>query len=197
MTLIIKKYQLNDFYGRWREKANAYNADSLSDNFDKFFTLFVIYNRIYNVVVVILNDQGELDNLRKQGKIQKNKKEPDDNKAATVCVAHFLRHELQQIVDANNYSITEFKNIIANHVFNIDLKYGQPQRNKDLALLHGLESGNNVLTVEALLTILYKIRCNVFHAEKGYNEEQKMILAPANVCLQNMVDRLIQQVNQA
>jgi hypothetical protein len=194
MTLVIKKNQLDEFYTRWRAKSDDYNSDELSDYFDKFFTLFVIYNRIYNVVVSILNEQGQLDVLRQQGKIDKRKKEPDDNKAATICVAHFLRDDLPAIVADNQNRIDEFKKIIRERLFNIDLKYGQPQRQKDLDLLTGLESNNNLTIVESLLKILYKIRCNVFHAEKGYNDEQRIILEPCNNCLQDLVEKLILKV---
>lgn len=195
MTLIVKKHQLHQFYARWRQKATAYQSDSLADHFDKFFTLYVIYNRIYNVIVAMLSEDGQLDVLRQQGKIDKRKKEPDDNKAATICVAHFLRQDLPQVITANAKSIEDLKSIIHDRLFNIDLRYGQPQRNKDLALLAGLESNNHILIVEALLTILYKIRCNVFHAEKGYNDEQILILEPCNNCLLDLVDRLIQKID--
>lgn len=197
MTLKVKKHQLDQFYGRWREKANEYNSDDLSNYFDKFFTLFVVYNRIYNVVVAILNEKGELDTLKQQGKIDKRKIEPYDNKAATICVAHFLHGDLQAIIEKNQNQIEEFKNIIRNQRFYIDLKHGHPQREKDLDLLRGLESSDNLLIVESLLKILYKIRCNIFHAEKGYNNEQRLILEPANNCIQNLIDRLIIKVRES
>ena len=195
MTLVIKKQQLEQFYERWRNKVNEYKSDELSNYFDKFFTLFVIYNRIYNVVVAILHQKNELIILKHQGKIDK-KNPPDDNKSATVCVAYFLREDLISIISDNQNQIEEFKNIIKNERFNIDLNYGKPQPQKDLNLLHGLESNDNLLIVESLLMILYKLRCNVFHAEKGYNNDQKLILGPANYCLQNLVDRLIIKVTE-
>lgn len=197
MTLVIKKTQLEEFHLRWREKANEYNSDELSDYFDRFFTLFVIYNRIYNVVVSILHEQGQLDVLRQQGKIDRRKREPDDNKAATICVAHFLRDDLQAIITDNQGRIEKFKTIIRERQFNIDLKYGQPQRQKDLDLLAGLESNDNLTIVESLLKILYKIRCNVFHAEKGFNDEQRIILDPCNTCLQDLVEKLIIKVRES
>ena len=197
MTLKVKKHQLDQFYRRWRNKANEYNSNDLIDYFDKFFTLFVVYNRIYNVVVAILNEKGELDTLKQQGKIDKRKIEPYDNKAATICVAHFLRGDLQAIIEENQNQIEEFKNIIKNQLFYIDLNHGHPQRKRDLDLLHGLESDDNLLIVESLLKILYKIRCNIFHGEKGYNNEQRLILEPANNCIQNLIDRLIIKVRES
>jgi hypothetical protein len=74
------------------------------------------------------------------------------------------------------------------------LKNCQPQRNKDFELKNGLESDEAEIIVESLLVILYKMRCNVFHAEKGFNDSQKYILAPANICLNYLVEKLIVKV---
>ena len=191
MTLVVKKRELQDFHERWYQKAQEYNSDELADYFDKFFSLFVIYNRIYNVVVAILNEQGELDTLRRAGKIVE---QPGDGKSATVCIAYFLRNDLNQIINDNNEAIGTFKFILEEKLFNIDLDYGQPQPQKDKKLLNGLNSTDSLTKVEALLKILYKIRCNVFHAEKGYNEDQKLILEPCNNCLDYLVRLLITKI---
>ncbi len=193
MNLAIIQNELNEFYQRWKTKANGYNSGLLEDYFDRFFTLFVIYNRIYNVVTVILAEQGELEILKENGKIKKKEK-IDDNKAATVCVAHFLREELNEIIAENQSQIDEFIFIIKERLFNIDLKNGKPQKNKDFELKNGLESDEAEIIVESLLIILYKMRCNVFHAEKGFNNSQIRILEPANICLNNLVERLIVKV---
>jgi hypothetical protein len=36
-----------DFYHNWQSKAAAYSDEDLRSAFDKFFTLFVLYNRLY------------------------------------------------------------------------------------------------------------------------------------------------------
>jgi hypothetical protein len=196
MTLAIKKIELQEFSERWFAKAAEYKGDELSNYFDKFFTLFVIYNRMYNVVVAILDEQGEIKVLKDLNKIEKRHREPPDNKAATVCVAHFLRDELGAIIDENTKSIEDFKVIIDKNLFNIDLYYGQPQPEKDRQLLKGLNSKSPLTIVESLLIILYKIRCNVFHAEKGYNQHQKIILDPANSCIYNLSQKLSTRIQE-
>lgn len=193
MNLVIIQHELKEFYQRWKTKADGHDSESLADYFDRFFTLFVIYNRIYNVVNVILAEQGELKILKETGKIKK-KNNTDDNQAATICIAHFLREELNEIVAENQVQIDEFIYIIKERLFNIVLKNGKPQRHEDLELENGLESDDAVLIVESLLIILYKMRCNVFHAEKGFNNSQIRILEPANICLNNLVERLIVKV---
>jgi hypothetical protein len=193
MSLDIKKHELTEFYQRWRSKARDYKSDSLVDYFDKFFTLYVIFNRIYSVALAVLHEKGQLNDLVELGKIEKLKKNKlvDDNVAATICIAYFLREDLAEIVAENKSEIEEFDLLIDKHIFNIDLFYGKPQRDKDLELLKGLRSNNELEVVESLLKILYNIRCNVFHAEKGYNNEQKFVLGPCNNTLERLVDRLI------
>jgi hypothetical protein len=192
MSLDIKKHELNEFYHRWRIKSRDYKADSLVDYFDKFFTLYVIFNRIYSVAIAVLHETGQLNDLVELGKIEKLKKNRlvDDNVAATTCIAYFLKEELGDVVADNKSEIEEFDLLIDQHIFNFDLFYGKPQRNKDLELLEGLRSKNEFEKVESLLRILYNVRCNVFHAEKGYNNEQKFVLGPCNNVLERLVDRL-------
>ena len=50
MTLIISKLEFEEFYKRWDIKAKEYSLNNLSDYFDKFFTLYVIFNRAYNIM---------------------------------------------------------------------------------------------------------------------------------------------------
>ncbi len=120
MNLVIIQHELKEFYQRWKTKANGHNSGSLEDYFDSFFTFFVIYNRIYTVVTVILAEQGELEILKEKGKIKKKEK-IDDNKAAKVCVAHFLREELNEIIAENQSQIDEFIFIIKERLFNMSI----------------------------------------------------------------------------
>ena len=44
---IVISSELQNFYTRWLWKAEEYQSDNLQDCFDRFFTLFVAYNRLY------------------------------------------------------------------------------------------------------------------------------------------------------
>ncbi|QNF33610.1 hypothetical protein HUW51_13090 [Adhaeribacter swui] len=89
--IVIKIFELQQFYERWNEKLNSYTTQNLNDVFDKFFSLFVIYNRVYNVVEVILNEEGKLVELKSLGLIDKKRKKVLDNQAATICIAYYLK----------------------------------------------------------------------------------------------------------
>ncbi|MFT3894056.1 MAG: hypothetical protein QM730_20695 [Anaerolineales bacterium] len=57
-----KKQALREFYIRWDEKASAYDGNNLSECFDKFFSQFVIYNRLYvEAAKILLKEDPEID----------------------------------------------------------------------------------------------------------------------------------------
>ena len=41
------KQEINDFCNNWLQKANNIDSSNLQGAFDKFFTLYVVYNRLY------------------------------------------------------------------------------------------------------------------------------------------------------
>jgi len=53
----------NDFYTRWTEKANSIEPDSISDYIDKYVTLFIIYNSLYNAIPSKLAAAGQTGNF--------------------------------------------------------------------------------------------------------------------------------------
>jgi hypothetical protein len=192
--IVLKIFELEQFYNRWKAKQNSYLSEDLKDLFDKFFTAFVIFNRIYNVVEVVLNESGDLDKLKDLGLIDKKRKKVLDNQASTVCIAFYLRDKSAQIISDLATETTILKQIIESERFYIDLYYGKPQKAKDLELLHGLISRDTFEQLKSLLLILYNLRCNLFHGEKGYYPDQTEILKPSINCLTKINDVLINKL---
>jgi hypothetical protein len=72
-------FEFTEFVRNWERKANEYDTSDLGNCFDKFFTLYVAFNRIYAEATFT---------LARNGKIQLNNDRPfPDKKAAT---AYFL-----------------------------------------------------------------------------------------------------------
>ena len=63
---------------------------------------------------------------------------------------------------------------------------GNRQPEKDGELLRDLESQNSDKRAKAILEVLYSIRCNIFHAHKGFQEVQQELL--------NSVIRILRKV---
>lgn len=187
------KYELKDFYDRWVIKCNSYE-DSLSDLFDKYFSLFVIYNRLYNEITAIFENNGTLDILREDGSIDKKPKRVRDNKAATVCVAKYLSENENTVISTLYDEIAAFTEILQKGSFNIVLYNGIPQKERDKNLLKNLENSNNYLNLLGLLGILYNLRCNLFHGQKQFSEIQKMVMIPAVTAMEKINKTLIQKM---
>lgn len=77
--------EFRSFYLRWHRKADDYDAQHLGGAFDRFFTLFVVYNRLYA--------QATFELARQPGSgvhIDPNGFFPD-GKAAKKYVGQFLK----------------------------------------------------------------------------------------------------------
>src|SRR5688572_24166509 len=94
--------KLMDFCERWMIKASSYGTDSLSDCFDKFFTLFVVYNALYDDVS---------KKMFAGNKISKNKL--TDRKSATENAPGFIGHSfLAKSLKENVYTELAIQKIV-------------------------------------------------------------------------------------
>ncbi len=180
------------FCNNWLGKAKLYTEDNLEHNFDKFFTLFVVYNRLYAEVTFKLSRKGEI-NLEKRTTFP-------DAQAAKDYVEKYLKSSFinTEITKDENCTkaLASLKEIIRNKIFwiKLDMVTGEPDPEKDKVLLNDLESNYTSKKVKAILDIIYSIRCNVFHAQKGYDEDQKVILRSINILLKKIIDLLFEKL---
>ncbi len=159
-----------DFYTNWTEKANGIVGDDLSNVYDKYVTLFVIYNNLYNQIP---------DKLISEGIVVPNK--IYDNKAATEMVVQYLgANALLTELASNNLvvDIVAIINLIDQEDFHIKINHGQYDRNEDLKILSDLKSVNEQKKAIAVLKVVYHVRCNIFHGSKDFREHQRLIVEP-------------------
>ncbi len=179
-TIFMTTIQFDLFYQNWLAKADNYGNDDLADQFDKFISLYVVFNSLYMEVVNALSAAGE-----------KMPKDYKDKKAATDYVYNYLKSKFylenllndQESVD----SLTSICDIIENKRFNIILDLGEPRRDLDLELLSYLRSNSSQEKAKAILSLLYHIRCNMFHGQKGFEERQRELLTPVILLLRKTV----------
>lgn len=176
------------FYKSWLQKADQYGDADLKQCFDKFFTLFVVYNRLYAEATFTLARKGRI-NLA-------NRSSFPDSKAAKYYVQQYLgsANLLSKLEDndESKQAIETIGNLIEDRIFNIklDMMTGSSQREADLKLLESLNSTNKLQRAHAILDIIYSIRCNMFHGHKGFTEIQVDILRPTIVILENIIKAL-------
>jgi len=86
-----------EFVKRWIAKADATALDNLAGYFDKFTTLFTIYNKLYSEAAFVLNREGAIK-LNAKAHIP-------DAKSATNYIAVFLGEaEMKRLLDHNECS---------------------------------------------------------------------------------------------
>lgn len=178
-----------EFYTNWLGKADSYIGTSLSDHFDRFITLYVVYNSLYMCIV---------ENFVSTNRI--SSKDFNDKSAATDYVIQFLksRYYIDNLISKqdNIININEIIRRILSEEFHIILDWGNPQRHLDLELLKSLNSNNKNKKAKAILSLFYHVRCNMFHAHKSFEDRQQNLLIPINVLLRNTIEIIYSKLDK-
>lgn len=184
--------EFENFCTNWLEKADAY-GNSNHDHFDRFFTQFVVFNRVYAEATFRLAQQGI---IRIPGD------RFPDGKGAKEYILKFIGAQDYIAALGNSQrsteAITNVVDLIRQGRFSIrlDMVHGTPQRGKDIQLMQDLLSPNAQIKGTAVLTFLYSIRCNTFHGRKDFNPVQTLILAPTNVLLRETIEIALAQLRK-
>jgi hypothetical protein len=174
-----------DFYTRWLQKADNINNGDIASLIDKYITLFIGYNFLYNIVPV-----------KKAQETGNQREEVRDRAGATTFTINFIGAEAisKYLTDHGLDAQVEGLANAMPH-FNIDLNKGTPQPKRDKALVKGLRSADADTKILALMKTLYSIRCNIVHGEKGLHQYQEMLLLPAIQLLRALVPLVYNRVN--
>ncbi|MFD2966290.1 hypothetical protein [Sphingobacterium bambusae] len=175
----------DDFYHRWLQKANHVNGHDVADLIDEYVSLFIVYNFLYNIVPA--------ERYRREGVRREYVK---DMERATAHMVGFVGAKaMANHLDAQglNVGIKELADAMPH--FNIVLDKGRPRKLQDERLILELTS-DDALKMLAVMKILYHIRCNIVHGEKGLYQYQELLLLPALTLLRAIVvylhDRLLE-----
>jgi hypothetical protein len=179
--------ELSRFVSNWLAKADAIQLKSLEDYFDKFFTLYVVYNRLYAEVTFDLDRRRQIN--------ISNKKSFPDREAATNYVLKVVGStKLITSVTGDSdcaQALREIEQLIEGGKFSIKLNIitGCRQPDEDQNLLSRLRSSTNKSArAQAILDLVYSVRCNTFHGHKGFDEIQIQILGPVIVLLKKIIE---------
>jgi len=174
-----------EFYENWIIKANEYSENVLRDIFDKYLTLFVIYNCEYNLIASETMKKGIFDRY-----------------AATESIVKFLGADyfLYKMKEKGlNIEIERIIELMETNSFNIKLNRGMSFRANDLTIIEKLRSDNEKVKAIAILEVIYFVRCNLIHGHKQYAEYQQELLLPLVRILNELVtmcrDRIVSKVN--
>lgn len=180
------------FCNSWLAKADSYGGDELNDYYNKAFSLFTLYNRLYAEATFTLARDGQIT-------LPNNKPFPD-GRGAKEYGPQFIGYDtLMQVLnddDSCRTAINTLIHLIENEVFYIKLSmpHGDRQREKDEKLLQELKSSGTKTKITAILDFIYSVRCNMFHGNKGFNPIQIQLLNPMTVVLRKIIVTLFDKL---
>jgi CRISPR/Cas system CMR-associated protein Cmr5 small subunit len=174
------------FVTDWLEKADQIKLNSLATYFDKFFTLYVAYNRLYAEITFTLSRNGQIN--------ISDKTSFPDKKAATAYILQFMGagNFISEITKDENSlkALEEIIRLIQEEHFYIklDMITGKRHPECDIELLKDLENDNKGIKGRAILQTFYSIRCNMFHGHKGFEKVQIGLLQPTMILLRKTIN---------
>lgn len=177
--------EFEQFCHRWRHKASHYAGVETADWFDKFFTLWVLFNALYTEVAWRTGKQGLSDDTAAQ-----------DNLLHYLGATQFigtLRADPAVVA-----ALIEIQEFLHSHVyyFKLDRRTGARQPDEDERILSGLQSNAKNDQGKSILEALYCIRCNMFHGHKAFDPMQVELLRPMIVLLEKTIDITQQHLEQ-
>lgn len=187
---------------RWIKKAEQYNEviqassdckEKCEALIDKFFTLYVVYNALYNEVHAI---------LEREKKIPTNKRRTEKEKAVENVILFVTAEKLFSKISedpAACRSMTKIEEIMEEGINSRRNRYGDLRicynsngiydEDEDRKLQSKFyQKDKPAKYVKGILKLIYHIRCNLFHGKKEINAIQEAILSPSVILLERIVN---------
>ena len=174
-------HELRAFCHSWQTKADAYSLEDLGGAFDRFFTSYVVFNRLYAEATY---------RLARRGRVRLRERFPDSHAAKEYVVQFCGAEMLSRAWEGDPNTAAALREIAdqlreRRFALKLDPMTGGRRPEKDRALLAALESRSPNRKITAALEALYAIRCNMFHGQKGFNLAQVTLLRPAILLLES------------
>ncbi|AOE88107.1 hypothetical protein [Pseudomonas sp. TCU-HL1] len=184
--------RLNEFCEAWLRKAQACD-NSIAGVFDRFFALWIVFNRLYEESARILINENDQSIFRFRWKNKKPYGPPPDRMAATIFIVRFCgENTLRSALTAARRMENALHFIESGQLYlHEDYTTGEPDYDRDQKLVQCSRQGD----IQALMALIYQARCNLFHGQKAYSDAQRPLLEGMNEVLQ-IVIRCAQQKMQ-
>ena len=179
------------FVRGWQQKADKIKLceNDFATYFDKFVTLFIIYNRLYREATFTL--------WQKYPDIEPNSHQSfPESPAAKRYVAEFLDGPtLLMALQAHSrtrQAIEEMERILEDGQFPIILTGPKAEANRaeDESLLDRFRSDDDWKRAKAILEFVHAVRCNTVHGGPNFDRVQIEVLKPCITVLSKLNDLL-------
>lgn len=173
-----------EYIESWKRRMSQIAGNNLNAIFERFHTLYILHNRLYNDSFRVLSQSGKLD-----------KSKYGDHEKASILVVKYLNEDVIFERFKKNDNIADLEAIallIENKIFNINLADGIANPDVDKQLMDNLRSADSFVASKAALMAIYNVRANVVHGEKHFEEHQRMLLEPLIRLTQTIIDLQIE-----
>lgn len=189
--------RLDEFHAAWMQKANQARVETVAGMFDRFFALWIVYNRLYvEIAFKLASDKHPLS--RVFGLQGRRRFAPSpDRMAATKVICAFcgpqigyrLRNslEISNVIEATLNSV-EFGGFYLHENY----ETGEPDLHRDRKIISNARKGD----VLALLELVYQARCNLFHGQKAYSETQRPLIEGMSSVLVVAIEEALSKLRQ-
>jgi len=166
----IERDLLLEKIGEWQIKAQNEN-----DPFNKYLSIFIAYNIFYN--------------LYKKSEQPKANLSRDDSKRAVATLSLMNKSLLFESLKADLEQYLKFIFIYSEEFWGkVGISY---------TLKGAFQRNDAEESIEMLLKWLYRVRCNLVHGEKNYDDEkQKKLLSMSSLLTEKILQHLIEMYQQ-
>lgn len=193
---LYEKPRPNSFLSRVRRTADVdcvEGTDTLSRCFDRFTSLFVVFNRIYTEAGKLLIRRGVIS----QPPQRRFAPLPDRKSATEHIVTFYGEDRLRDEISSDNNcrkAVDKLVQLIRGEHFYLHEDYatGFPDTGRDKQLAEEASA----YSPQAVLTLIYQARCNLFHGEKDFDERQRVLLDNMSVALEFIVLKVLAKLKE-
>ncbi len=176
-----------NFYNNWSEKLEANQGQNLGSLFDRYITLFIMYNGLYMLIPQTLIQRGI--------HVKPNMNDSDLAVRSVIKILGAPRMIQELFQRGQEQEILSLIDLIDREQFYINLYYGARQRNEDLLILNKLRSTNPAQKAVGILEVIYNVRCNLMHGHKDFVEPQRELLEPLINILTSLNEILYEELS--
>ena len=182
--------RIEEFCAAWIARAGEADTRHIAGVFDRFFALWVVYNRLYEAAARTLAQECHDWASAFVRRNQPFRPLPDRMSATRgvilFCGRQRLAAAIAQHDGCSRMLEATLQAIDSGLLFlNEDYQTGEPDYAKDRELVGHVRKGDP----GALLELLYQARCNLFHGQKAYSEVQRPLL-------EGMIEVLVVTIEQ-
>lgn len=190
---------LRHFIERWLSKANCTLEQSDSPFVDRFVFTYISFNALYTAAANIADGRAQAISswsYLKGGPPRRSfRRYPTELKRATQLVIEKIGVQRVGAILAEVQAATEqlCACIDSGEFYLHETADGAPDNEKDRQLTLKARNGDGI----SLLTIVYFLRCNLFHGSKTLMPSQAAPLSAATEVLQALIPTLLERVEAA